>query len=128
MNIITKIDRLLIEVVKRVTLNASVKKKINKDIRNLTTPKNKTRYFDAIPLQDIFNILSKYGVVVLQEDNTPWDGFLTGKSATVDFTIAPTDSEYGDTLKTYTPYTNASLRLQWYKMQSGRYEITTYIG
>jgi hypothetical protein len=124
MNIIDKIDNVISEA-RGSTLPANIKKKINKDITNLTTPKNKTQYFDKIPLQTIFDILSKHGVIALQEDNTPWDGFLVGKSATVDFPLARIMSKEGDM---YTPFTNASLRLQWHKMQSGRYEITSYIG
>jgi hypothetical protein len=124
MKIVGKINNILGEA-RGPILKANIKKKINKDIINLTTPKNKTQYFDKIPLQTIFDILSKYGVIALQEDNTPWDGFLVGKSATVDFPLAPIDSKEGDM---YTPFGNASLRLQWYKMPSGRYEITAYIG
>jgi hypothetical protein len=124
MSIIDKIDNIISEA-KGPTLKANIKKKLNKEIINLTTPKNKTQYFDKIPLQPIFDILSKQGVVALQEDNTEWSGFLTGRSATVDFPLAPVDSKDGDM---YTPFGNASLRFQWYKMQSGRYEITSYIG
>ena len=124
MKIEERINKLLIEA-KRITLNSSIKKKINKDITNLTTPKNKTKFFDKIPLQTIFDILLKYNIVALQEDFTKWDGFLTGASATVDFDIAPISTKEG---MVYQPFTNASLRLQWYKMETGRYEITAYIG
>jgi len=112
----------------RVTLKAPIKKKINRELINLTTPKNRTQYFKAIPLQDIFDILEKYGVIALQEDNTPWDGFLTGRQAQTYFDIASKDSETeNNRYKVYVPYTNAKLALSWYKMGSGNYEITTYI-
>ena len=116
---------------KNVTLTAGIKKKINTAIRKLITPNNKTKYFDKIPLQDFMDILKKYNTVMLQEDNTLWDGFLTGNQATVDFTIAPINSlvmDLKNNMETYTPYTNATLRFQWYKMTSGRYEITSYVG
>jgi len=114
--------------VTRITLKAPIKKKINKELINLTTPKHKTQYFREIPLQDIFDILKKYSVISLQEDNTPWSGFLTGRSAQTYFNIAPIDSEYKNNgYSMYTPYTNAKLALSWYKMESGNYEITTYI-
>jgi hypothetical protein len=125
MRIDKKIDKYLVEAVNKTILKANIKKRINKDITNLTTPKNKTKYFDKIPLQPIFDILKKYNIVVLQEDNTEWDGFLVGRSETVDFVLAPSDSKENNM---YTPFTNASLRLQWYKMESGRYEITSYVG
>jgi len=112
----------------RVTLKAPIKKKINKELINLTTPKHKTQYFRAIPLQPIFDILKKYGVIVLQEDNTQWDGFLTGREAQTYFNIAPVESETeSNRFKVYVPYDNAMLSLSWYKMTSGNYEVITYI-
>jgi len=113
----------------RVTLKTPIKKKINKELINLTTPKNKTQYFRAIPLQDIWDILKKYNIVVLQEDGTKWDGFLTGRSAQTYFDIASIDSEVEGYSKyrIHVPYTNAQLALSWYKMSSGNYEITTYV-
>ena len=122
-----KLKRYLNEA--RVTLKAPIKKKINKELINLTTPKHKTQYFREIPLQDIWNILKKYGVVVLQEDGTKWDGFLTGRSAQTYFDIAPVNSEVEGHSKyrIHIPYTNAKLALSWHKMSSGNYEVITYI-
>jgi hypothetical protein len=102
---------------------------LNRELGELTTPGNKTRYFPAIPLQDIINILAAQGLIILQEDNTEWDGLLLGRDESVHFDIAPVDSaqkqEWGTT---YTPISNAQLILQWYKMdQTGNYEINTYI-
>jgi len=57
----------------RMTLKAAQRKKINKDLTNLTSPKYKTQYFKRIPLKDITDILKKHGIVLLQEDNTEWD-------------------------------------------------------
>lgn len=113
----------------RITLKAPIKKKINKELINLTTPKNKTIYFRQIPLQDIWSILRKYGVIVLQEDGTKWDGFLVGRQAQTYFDIAPIDSEIEGHSKyrIHVPYDNARLALSWYKMTSGNYEVTTYI-
>jgi len=120
-----KLNRYLTEA-KKVTLPANIKSKINRKIINLTTPKNKTRYFNKIPLKDMFDILDSFGIVALQEDNTEWNGLLLGTEATVDFDIADKSSK--DERGMYVPYTNASLRFQWYKMESGKYEITAYIG
>jgi len=130
MKIEERIDKFIGEA-KNVILTANIKKKINTAIRKLTTPNNKTKYFDKIPLQDFMDILKKFNTVILQEDNTLWDGFLTGNQATVDFTLAPMNSlvmDLKNKIDIYTPYTNASLRFQWYKMDSGRYEITAYVG
>ena len=110
---------------KRLTLKAPIKKKMNNEIRKITTPKNKTVYFKAIPLQPIVDVLEKYGATILQEDNTEWDGFLLGAAGTINFIMAPLDSKEG---MFYTPYSNTRLNLQWYKMQSGKYEINCYVG
>lgn len=103
-------------------LVAGIKSKINRQLIDLTTPGNRTRYFDKIPLRDIMDILTRNGVIMLQEDNTPWSGFLVGDDAEDSFTLAPITSD-----PQYVPFTNAVLRLSWHKMPSGRYEIVTYV-
>jgi len=110
---------------KKLKLSSNIRKRLNNDLYDLTTPNNQTRYFDKIPLQDIFNILKKYKIVALQEDNTEWDGFLVGSKAEVTFPIAPVQTR--NPLKMYTPFDNAMLRMSWYKMGSGRYEIVAYV-
>lgn len=121
-------------------LNSNIRKQINTDLYNLITPEHKTTYFEAIPLQDIFDILQNYNIVVLQEDNTIWSGLLLGDEASATFPIAyksPIDPNLfigegnkdtsDDNLIQYDPIVNSELYLYWYKMESGRYEINTYI-
>lgn len=105
-------------------LNSGTKSKINRQLTDLTSPGHKTRYFNKIPLRDIQAILNQHGVVMLQEDNTPWAGLLLGDSHEDSFTLAPANL---DPNPQYEPYMNAMLRLSWHKMQSGRYEIVTYV-
>ena len=81
-------------------------------------------YHDGIPLGTIAAALRKYGLVIIQEDNTEWSGFLLGDSAQTDFTIARLSSEFN---KQYEPIKNTRLAMSWYKMQSGRYEIVAYL-
>jgi hypothetical protein len=70
-------------------------------------------YFDEIPLDAIFYaVKDKIGQVV-QEDGKPWEGFLCGETGSTFFDIAG--------------FRWGKLRLTWYKMPSGRYEIVTYI-
>jgi len=107
-------------------LDSSTKSKINKDLDELNSPP----YFKEIPLQDIFDILERHGVVALQEDNKKWGGMLIGEDASTIFDIAPLSSEeqkdYGIV---YTPYDNVVLQLSWYKMpETGNYEIVAYVG
>lgn len=110
---------------KQDRLDVASKKKVNRTIQEIT----KQNYFDQIPLDLIFDGLKKHGLVVLQEDQTLWDGFLLGRDEHVIFEIAYQSSEYegNNGIPTYVPITNAGLSLSWYKMESGRYEIVAYV-
>lgn len=110
-------------------LDPTTRNMLNDDIRNLITPDNKTIYFDAIPLQDLIEILKGQGLLILQEDNTPWDGFLLGRDSSAVFPIAAFESAKDEgSWTSYEPLKNATLALQWYKMpESGRYEINAYV-
>jgi len=101
-------------------LKTSIRKKVNNDITKFIT----NIYFKEIPLKELFSILEKHGIIVLQEDMRKWSGILVGKNETTSFDIAPVESKNGDE---YIPYGNAKLFLQWYKMGSGKYEITAYV-
>ena len=57
---------------KRVPLFGGVKNKINSELNALGD------HFSQIPLDTIQNILKKYNIYLLQEDGTPWSGFLVG--------------------------------------------------
>ncbi len=119
MNIINKIDKYITES-KRMTLQSTVKRRINQQLHKIGTD-----YYKAIPLNMIFNILKSYNIIVLQEDNTEWSGMLVGNNEQVYFDLgnAQTKNEKNQ----YIPYTNAMLALSYYKMSSGRYEIVSYI-
>lgn len=101
-------------------LKVGLRKKVNAELIKYTTG----TYFKAIPLKDLFSILKKHGIIALQEDNTEWSGLLAGNSETTSFSIAPVSSKVENM---YQPYDNTVLVLQWYKMESGKYEITTYV-
>ena len=90
---------------------AQVAKKINKELHEFNI-----NYYGAIPLEDIFDILDKYEYVPIQEDGTPWEGFLLGEDSYAIFECV----HLGDLKPLF-------LYLSWYKMPSGRYEIVTYI-
>jgi len=103
-------------------LDATIRKKINRELSALPN------YHIGIPLDIIENILKKYNLLLLMEDNTPWDGFITGAEGHADFTLGYFDTAYKQNeLTAYTPIENAALIMTWYKMQSGKYEIVTYI-
>ena len=88
--------------------NTTIKNQINRDLG-----KGIPTYCPEIPLDDIFQIISNHGGTVIQEDGTAWSGLLCGAEGETSFVIAG--------LK------NIFLRLSWYKMQSGKYEIITYV-
>ena len=86
--------------------NETRKRHINKQLHALPL------YSLEIPLQEIFNIVEKKSGMVVQEDGTPWDGFLCGEDGTASFEIAGY---------------KFALRVMWHKMDSGNYEITAYV-
>jgi len=118
-------------------INDNRAKKLKKILNDLPRTKrqvNKVLYqisrtkYDSIPLSDIFNTLKRNGLIVLQEDNTEWCGLLCGSNEQVYFDVAWESSEYeSDGCKFYIPI-KAKLSLSWYKYETGRYEITTYLG
>ena len=103
-------------------LDALTRKKINRELSALPN------YHVGIPLDIIEGILKKYNLLLLMEDNTPWDGFITGAEGQATFTLGYLDTAYEQNgLTAYTPIENAALIMTWYKMESGKYEIVTYI-
>lgn len=117
----SKAQILLEEIKNSSKLSSSVRHKANKELTKLTVSK----YFEKIPLKGISDILKNYGLILLQEDNTEWSGLLSGNSSRATFDIGYIETKNNNQ---YTPINNSSLVLSWYKMDSGRYEIVTYLG
>lgn len=103
-------------------LDSATKRKVGKEVSAMSSG---NKYYDAIPLKDMFDILDKYGIVALQEDNTPWSGMLTGRDGEATLPLAPKDSKNDKGF--YTPYSNVGVHFSWYKMESGRYEFIAYV-
>ena len=118
------------------------KNKINKDLQVLLKP----TYFGSIPLDGMFKILEKHGLVPLQEDMTYWSGILTGgvkKTEMVHFNLGwkqmpkkdiKARGFEGDKITypnpdgRYFAVPNAVLTMTYYKMpQSGNYEVIAYV-
>mgnify|MGYP000417057461 CR=1 FL=1 len=95
-------------------MKTAVRKKINKEIGKYLKP----IYFDEIPLGGLFTILENHGYRACQEDGRPWSGFLVGREGHLGFAIRG----IGSTL-----LHKNHLELMWYRMPSGRYEITAYV-
>ncbi len=110
---------------KKNKLSAGDRQLCNKLLTDLTSPKYKTRYFDSIPLGDIFSALKRRNIIVLDSDGTPWSGMLLGVRGQETFEIAFGNNK--DEEGFYIPIDNSVLWMSWYKMQSGRYEIVVYV-
>jgi hypothetical protein len=110
---------------KGLKLPQPVKNRMNKAISDLV---NGT-YFQSIPLDKIDDILRKNGALLLQEDGTPWSGFLMGRDSRATIDIGDLESGRSENRPStfYTPYGNTSFVISWYKMESGRFEITAYV-
>jgi len=93
-------------------LSPKVKKHIMKEIYALGT------YHPSIPLDELFSILNRYAIDAIQEDGTPWSGFLCGEQGQCNFELVYMPTH--ELLK-------HMLVLTWYKFETGRYEIVSYI-
>lgn len=98
----------LIESNKSTKINVTQRRRINSRLQSLSK-----LYYESIPLEEINNILKSEGTQILQEDGTPFSGFLCGDSSYCTFDLEG--------------ISNAVLVLSWYKMVSGRWEINAYI-
>lgn len=115
--------------------------KINRDLQKIL----KQTYFESIPLDQMFKVLDKHGIVPLQEDNTKWSGILTGgvkKTEMVNINLGWKKIPEKDIKKRgyegekitypnpkgqYFAVPNAVLVMTYYKMASGKYEVIGYV-
>jgi len=93
-----------------------VRSKINKRIAQVVKPV----YFEEIPLEDLFVACEAEELQPVDEEGSRWTGFLCGAQGTAMFELCD--------MATRELINNARLVVQWYKMQSGRYEIVSYVG
>lgn len=76
-------------------------------------------YHKQIPLETIFSILKSNGLIAIQEDKTEWQGFLCGADGTANINLKCRNCGL--------EISNSMLVLQWYKLQSGNFEVNAYI-
>lgn len=96
----------------RKTLTPALRRKVNKDLFPLGA-----EYHREIPLDAVFEVLNKHGVIPLQEDYTYWSGFLTGRTGKASIELGWSGGLI----------VNSVLFLSWYKMESGKYELICYL-
>jgi hypothetical protein len=112
------------DFISKVRANQGLRNKINKDLHKIMKP----TYFNSVPLKDIFNMLNKHGIVVLQDDQTEWSGFLLGgvkQTEQIVFRLGWKETKDQD--KRYQVISNMALNLSYYKMPSGKYEVIAYV-
>lgn len=76
------------------------------------------RYHETIPLTEIFNACKINMLFPIQEDGSEWEGFVCGESGNVSIKLE--DMNTGKKIR-------KCLQIQWYKMQSCKYEVNVYI-
>lgn len=106
-------------------LPAKDRKKVSKAVYEFLKP----TYFPCIPVDGIIKILGDHDLVLLQEDNTEWSGFLLGQNEHVTFTLGHKSSvSQMNGLDFYEPLVNVGLSFSWYKDDSRKsIEVTGYI-
>lgn len=108
---------------KTKSIQGVIKSRANKEIHSLGN------YFSQIPLDQIFSILLKYNIVVLQEDGTKWSGFVTsqGDCGSEKATQGPMKFELA--VKTENGYSmsNNVLLMTVCTMPSNKLEVLAYI-
>lgn len=106
-------------------LPAKDKKKAANAIHALLKP----TYFQEIPLDEIRETLAAHDLILLQEDNTEWSGFLLGRNEHILFRVGHKSSlQDVNGLDSYEPLVNTGFSLSWYKDESRtKIEITGYV-
>lgn len=97
-------------------VTVSITKKLNKEISKFIK-KNGGCYFDKFPIKQINDCFKRHNFELLNEDGTKFCAFFCG-------TNGKTSINYGsgNDIAEF-----STLQFSWYKMPSGKYEITTYI-
>ena len=84
----------------------TLKNRANRELGKLPT------YCEEIPLDEIFAIVRKHLGEVVDEEGLPWSGLLLGDEGCAYLKIADR---------------RMALTIGWYKMNSGRYELTVVV-
>ena len=104
-------------------LKASDRKYITNLLQDLTTPSNRTRFFNKVPIDDIKNILAKRNLII---NDSEWriKNLVREKNGRVPFDIAyNVPDEEGE----FSSIINAQLMLSWEETDSGNLMVNAYI-
>jgi hypothetical protein len=103
-----------------VTIPAGKKRELQRSINYLLQPYAGTIYFANIPLTELLDICRNYEVYPIQEDGTLWEGFLAGRKGAANISLA---IQHG----TEMVVAKNVLAINYYKMESGNWEVIAYI-
>lgn len=78
------------------------------------------KFHDKIPLSDIIDILLGQGLMIVDEEGENWQGMLLGRDSYTRFDVVDLENDR--------KLTKVCLNLSWYKHDTGRYEINSYLG
>jgi len=112
---------------RKMMINQATRRTAQIIVQNILKP----TYFNYIPIGELDEALQDMGIVMLQEDNTEWAGFLLGDEGDVFIRIAPLTSAVdakNNAVPVYTPYENTGLRLAWYRCESRKSRKMEVIG
>jgi hypothetical protein len=100
-------------------MKPNLRSTLNKIVDQYTT---KSEYSKEIPINEIISDFREEGIALLQEDGTEYEGILSGSEGKAKFNLAIVCNN-----GTIDPIDNAMLVLNWYRMESGNYEIVSYV-
>jgi hypothetical protein len=113
-------------IMARTLINASLRRKAMAAVQYVL----KDTYYDYIPIGELDEALQNLGIVMLQEDNTEFDGVFVGNDSHCLIRLAPLDS--GDhenyAIPVYLPYENCALSLSWYRCDNRKSTPIEVIG
>lgn len=93
--------------------------KINKQLKQFNS------YWCTIPLININSVLKENKLLLIQEDGTAFSGIFCGDSSNTNIFLGVYEKNSENEF--YEMVENTSLKLSWYKMPSGNFEIVCYI-
>lgn len=109
---------LKLPAIPNLKLPAATLTKLKADIAALSK-----KYWPSAFPKELSAIFSKARLVLLDDDDTPWQGILTGAQGRAAWLVA-FDAPHVQN-GTY-PSTNTFFHLQWHKLPSGKFEINGY--
>jgi len=72
----------------------------------------------SVPLDEMFEVCRAVGLEAVDEAQEPWSGLLCGREGRA--SIALLSLDFGEVVEEH-------LQVSWYRLESGRFEVTAYV-